>query len=112
MSRWQCPIKRKAWRESPKGRYAHQKNTAKYRGIEFKLSFDEWWDIWQASGKWDERGSSGEHYCMCRKEDLGAYELGNVRIDTHIGNLKESHGTGGKARSMSSLQGERSGQKG
>jgi hypothetical protein len=52
------------------------------RPIQMKLSFEEWAQIWAASGKWDQRGRKGTQYCMCRKNDLGHYEVGNVFIAT------------------------------
>lgn len=77
------------WIATPKGKYSIHKRKARQRGIEFKLSFDEWWDIWQTSGKWNERGQTG--YCMCRNKDEGAYETDNVRIDTWESNSKENY---------------------
>lgn len=70
------------WRASPKGKYAEQKRRAKARGVPFLLTFNEWWAIWTLSGKWPKRGNTRGRYCMCRKGDLGAYEVGNVYIGT------------------------------
>lgn len=53
---------------------------ATQRGIPFLLSFEEWREIWLASGKWLERGTRKGRYCMARYGDQGAYEIGNVRI--------------------------------
>lgn len=52
----------------------------KKRGIDFKLSFDEWWDIWKPH--YHNRGSKKGQFCMCRIMDKGAYEVGNVTIGT------------------------------
>ena len=60
------------------------------RGLEWNLSFDEWWDIWQQSGKWDQRGTSKGKYCMSRKNDTGAYELGNVFIQLSSDNVSQA----------------------
>lgn len=57
-----------------------QKGAAKQRGVEFKLTFWEWWTIWQKSGKWLSRGRSSTGYVMCRIRDKGGYEVGNVYI--------------------------------
>jgi hypothetical protein len=77
------------YRSSPKGRYkAHLKNAA-LRGVPFLLSFDEWWKIWEESGKWNERGRGTTQYQMCRTNDEGAYVVGNVRIDTRLANMRE-----------------------
>lgn len=68
------------WFKSPLGRYHQHKGKSLYRGIEFLLTFEEWWDLWQTSGKWEERGRRKDQYVMARFGDQGAYELGNVRI--------------------------------
>lgn len=61
--------------------FKSQQANAKARGVEWALLFWDWWMIWKESGHWDQRGRGIGHYCMCRKEDLGAYEKGNVYID-------------------------------
>lgn len=66
--------------------YAEQKRGAKQRGIEFKLTFEEWWEIWKPH--WANRGRNVGNFVMCRTMDSGAYEVGNVRIDTVKGNAK------------------------
>jgi hypothetical protein len=60
--------------------YACHKGNAKQRGIEFKLSFDEWWSIWKPH--YHNRGKNVGQFVMCRKMDKGAYEVGNVTIGT------------------------------
>jgi hypothetical protein len=72
-------------------KYADQKSKAKIRGIEFKLTFEEWWDIWQKSGKWDQRGIRKGQYVMSRYKDHGPYEVGNVHIQTVGDNNKEAY---------------------
>lgn len=62
--------------------YLSQRNNAKNRGVEFKLTFWQWWTLWQESGKWSERGKRRDGYVMSRMMDQGAYELGNVYIGT------------------------------
>jgi len=62
---------------------------ARHRGIEFKLSFFEWWNIWQDSGKWENRGRGIGKYCMSRLGDSGAYEIGNVEIKLATENSSE-----------------------
>lgn len=49
--------------------------------VDMKLSFDEWLIFWVNSGHWYQRGKKLGEYCMCRKDDIGHYELGNVYID-------------------------------
>jgi hypothetical protein len=53
---------------------------ARFRDIPFLLTFEQWWAIWQQSGKWEQRGSRRGQYCMARYGDQGAYEIGNVSI--------------------------------
>jgi hypothetical protein len=59
-------------------KYKQQAANARHRNIEFKLSYDEWLEIW--GDKIDYRGKGKGKYCMARKGDQGAYEIGNVEI--------------------------------
>lgn len=65
---------------SQRGRYLQQKQNAKQRGIEFYLSFGQWFAIWALSGHMHERGRLKGRYVMGRIGDRGAYESGNVVI--------------------------------
>lgn len=56
--------------------------------VMMKLSFEEWLSIWIDSGKWYNRGKKIGQYCMCRKDDIGHYEIGNVYIDLSSINSK------------------------
>jgi hypothetical protein len=69
--------------------YTGQKGMAKTRGIRWNLTFEEWCDIWFASGKWAERGKGGNQYCMARKHDEGSYSVDNVVIITNRENMRE-----------------------
>lgn len=71
---------------SPVGQFAQQRKSAKQRRIPWRLTLPQWWAVWQESGKWDQRGRGKGKYCMSRKGDLGAYEVGNVEIVTHSEN--------------------------
>jgi hypothetical protein len=64
---------------TPAGAFANQKQNAKSRGIEWRLTLWQWWAIWQESGRWEDRGR-GHNYMMCRKGDAGPYAVGNVFI--------------------------------
>lgn len=68
--------------QTPTGAWFSQRRNAQNREIEWNLTLWDWWQIWQRSGHWDERGRSGDAYVMCRFEDSGAYEPGNVYIAT------------------------------
>lgn len=77
------PVKaRQAFRE--------QKRNARTRGIEWHMTVAEWWDVWQKSGKWPQRGR-GQGYCMGRKGDCGPYSVDNVYICTIGQNFSDSY---------------------
>lgn len=61
-------------------RYNQHRNNALTRNIPFLLTFEEWWSLWEQSGKWEQRGWRRGQYCMARVGDMGSYEIGNVRI--------------------------------
>lgn len=71
---------------TPIGTYRRHKASAKTRGIEFALTFDQWWGIWQKSGHYKDR----PFYHMCRTGDRGGYVLGNIRIDAARNNNLEA----------------------
>jgi hypothetical protein len=71
--------------------YTQHKSNAKQRGIEMRLTFEEWKDIWIASGHWERRGRGAEKYCMCRIEDEGHYEVGNVFIAQNKLNVSDGN---------------------
>lgn len=68
------------YRASPRGKYAVHKANAKARGIPFLLTFDQWLKIWNDSGMYTEMGNTHGKYNMCRNNDEGAYQEGNVYI--------------------------------
>lgn len=67
--------------------YIDQKFNSRKRRIGFHFSFAEWWEVWQRSGHWHERGCRRGQYVMARKLDRGPYERGNVEIVTVEANL-------------------------
>jgi hypothetical protein len=71
----------------PYVKYSVHRNGAAGRGIEFKLTFMEWWALWEPH--WAERGRDRGKKVMCRYHDRGAYELGNVRVDYNRSNAQE-----------------------
>ena len=102
---------RRQWSKTPRGRYHQHKGKATARGISFLLTFEEWWDFWQDSGKWDQRGTRRDQYVMARFGDRGAYELGNIRICLSGENTDEMrHGL--PPRSRRSLQEKRAAARG
>lgn len=89
------PVKHRAatqaWRKArpDKSAYLRHKGHAKKRGVQFLMTFEEWWDIWQTSGRWEQRGHFRGQYVMARYGDAGPYVVGNVRICTCSENLAE-----------------------
>lgn len=71
--------------------YMQQKWNASRRKIEFNLTYSEWLEIWESSGKLDQRGKGVGTYCMSRFGDKGAYEVGNVYITTSEANIREGN---------------------
>lgn len=69
--------------------YKKHKSSAKERGIQFLLSFDEWLKIWRDSGHLHERGRKLGQYCMARFGDTGPYAIGNVEIILHRENSRQ-----------------------
>ena len=51
-------------------RYTKQRCHAVRRGIEWNLTFAEWWSIWFESGHWLERGRGVDGYVMARQSDF------------------------------------------
>lgn len=60
----------------------HRKNVRR-KAIKWRLSFDEWRAIWQASGQWSERGRGPAKYGMTRIDFDQPVEPGNVEIMTN-----------------------------
>ena len=61
-----------------KRKWQLHRTNAKMRGIEFKLTFEEWFCWWMETGHYHERGREVGKYVMGRVGDKGAYELGNI----------------------------------
>lgn len=66
--------------------YQTQRFNARGRGISWKLTFEQWWQIWEQSGHLNERGRKANQYCMARIGDKGPYAVGNVLIITNSEN--------------------------
>ena len=76
-------------KRTPNRIYHQSKGNAKKRGVEFKLTFEEWMQVWD--GKLDKRGRGSNDYCMSRYGDIGPYEIGNVFISTIFENTSSAH---------------------
>lgn len=81
----------KEYQKTPKGKFIRQKANAVRRGINWELSFEDWWKIWEDSGKWEERGKGSNNYVMSRKMDSGGYSVGNVEIISCRKNSSDSY---------------------
>lgn len=75
---------------APLRAFGTQRNSAKWRGIAWEISFAEWWAVWQRSGKWPSRGRG--QFVMCRRGDVGPYAAWNVFIDTAANNCSKRKG--------------------
>jgi hypothetical protein len=71
--------------------YNVQKSNTRARGIPFLLTFEQWLEIWNASGKLEQRGRGAAKFCMCRNGDIGPYEIGNVFIGTGRENVRDGN---------------------
>lgn len=89
------PNYKKAWSKTPRAKYAVHKAQARSRGIEFTLTFEEWWALWEPH--WSERGRKPSQYCMTRKNDTGGYTCGNVVVKPVGDNISEQLVSGAHA---------------
>ena len=72
-----------------KQKYNNHKQNAKYRGIAFEITFDEWYNWWLSNGvdKHQEHDHNKNSLCMCRYNDAGPYKLGNIYCDNRSANV-------------------------
>ena len=68
--------------------YRTQRNNARSRKIDWNLSYEEWITWWLSTGHFNQRGRYTGEYCMCRFNDTGPYELGNIYCATLVENTK------------------------
>lgn len=68
--------KRAAYVRSPAGRYQAQRIEAGRRGIEWKLTFQEWVEWW--GDDYSKRGRGPDDLVMGRIGDIGPYSLDNI----------------------------------
>lgn len=67
--------------------FIQQRSNSRRRGIQWDLTAWEWWQIWQRSGKWSQRGRGAFKYVMARDNDEGPYASWNVSIIRHGENV-------------------------
>lgn len=66
---------------APLHKFRSQVGGAARRGVPWRMTFPEWWRIWQQCGKYEERGRNRGQYSMQRRNDSGGYADGNVEIN-------------------------------
>jgi hypothetical protein len=69
--------------------WIQQKAAAKQRRVPFQLSYEEWFAIWQHSGRLHRRGTMSGNYVMGRQGDAGGYASSNVLIIPHGQNVRD-----------------------
>jgi hypothetical protein len=80
--------------EDPRYRkFYRQRAQAKWRGIPWQLEYWEWLQIWDDSGRFQERGTGRGQWVMARFGDVGPYASGNVRITRAETNNAEAQQT-------------------
>lgn len=78
---------------TPRGKYHRHRKNARTRGVAFELTFDQWMHLWNASGRWAQRGNRAGQYVMLRLNDAGAYSMANVYIALMEVNVAECNRT-------------------
>jgi hypothetical protein len=69
-----------AYEVSLRGQFSRQKANAISRGVNWELSFDDWYRIWEDSGKYHERGRLTGQYALVRKNPDVSFNLNNIHI--------------------------------
>jgi hypothetical protein len=72
-----------------RGAYMQQKLHAKYRGLRWEFTYEEWLQVWTESDHLHERGRHKGQYVMSRPGDVGPYSRDNVRIVPVGVNIRE-----------------------
>ena len=83
-----------------------RRDRAYSRGIDWQLTFDEWYNWYLSHGvDMDQRRThSAMILCMCRYNDQGPYSLSNIYCATNSQNMKDSHTQGGSVKLKRSIQ--------
>lgn len=77
----------------PRRLYIENRQSARQRGIPFKITFEEWLAWWQRQlgPDWQLlRGRRRYQFHMARVGDRGPYKLGNIKCITNSENIKEA----------------------
>ncbi|RKY56962.1 MAG: hypothetical protein DRP93_00225 [Candidatus Neomarinimicrobiota bacterium] len=78
--------------------YHAHKNNATYRGAEYLLTFEEWYGLWESSGKWEQKGVRGHQYVLGRKDPTKPFVVDNCVIRTQSENMQRA--SKGKPKSV------------
>lgn len=62
--------------------WLQQRNQAQYREEGWTISFEEWVQVWDASGQWLNRGRVKGTWCMTRRDWGLPWSLDNIEIVT------------------------------
>jgi hypothetical protein len=62
--------------------FIQQKNQAQWREEGWDITFEQWKQLWDQSGQWDNRGRQRTCYCMTRIDHLVPWTPDNVEIVT------------------------------
>ena len=57
--------------------------------MEWDITFPEWLEVWESSGKLEARGRGNDLYVMARMGDVGPYSPSNVYIATGFENRQD-----------------------
>lgn len=60
--------------------YEQQRNNSLRRGVEWRLSIDEWMDMWKRSGKKRWKGRGANKYVLTRKRGRGPFSVENCIV--------------------------------
>lgn len=75
---------------NPFEKFRQQQYTAAKRGIEWEMTFLEWWGLWEPY--FLQRGHNGHGLEMCRIGDKGPYKIGNVFLASGLENREMNQG--------------------
>lgn len=75
--------------KNPKVAFRAQKYGAAQRGIQFLMTFEEWWSWWQIDNRWERRGRNSGQLVMARDNDEGPYHIDNIHCIECGGNISE-----------------------
>jgi len=70
-------------------KYEAQRYQAAGRSIQWLFTQDTWFEWWEQTGKWHQRGPFRNQYVMARFNDSGPYAPWNVKCITCTENIRE-----------------------